>query len=449
MRRNAENSLISWKNSPRRKPLILRGARQVGKTYLIKEFGKTFETFVTLNFEETISAHRIFEQDLDPHRILRDLSILTGKDIIPGKTLLFLDETQIVPNAITALRYFYEQIPDLHVIAAGSLIDFALASIGIPVGRVSFLYLYPMSFMEFLDASGQKIVANTIRSFEWHSTFSTVAHTQLLSQLALYMAIGGMPEAVQTWITTQSLRECQRVHSNIVQAYRQDFEKYVTQYQLKYTNIVFDSIPVLLSQKIKYSNMSSHYQSRELAPCFELLAKAGIIHPIYHSSANRPPIGAGINPKHFKAILMDVALSQSILNLDLGEWLLDPLRAISNKGPIIEAFVGQELLAYADPEIKTELTYWQRESPGSQAEIDYLIQQGERLIPIEVKSDITGGLKSLIDYIKTKNNGHRGIHFSSREYRENPLYTSMPLYFVSKLAERESFGTLSPTIPIK
>ncbi len=442
MKRSAEKKLNSWKIDPSRKPLILRGARQVGKTYLIKEFGKTFDQLVTINFEETPSARSVFDKDLDPHRILRDLSIIVRKEIVPGKTLLFLDESQIVPNAITALRYFYEHIPDLHVIAAGSLIDFALASVGIPVGRVSFLYLYPMSFLEYLTATGQQFLVALIVDFKLGQEFPLIAHTQLLSELAVYMAVGGMPEAINTWIYTQNIRACQRVHTNIIEAYRQDFEKYVTQYQLKYANIIFNSIPSLLSHKIKYANISDHYKSRELSPCFDLLAKAGVIHPVYHSSSDRPPIGAGINPKQFKAILMDIALTQSMLKLDLGEWILNPDRAISNKGPIVEAFVGQELLAYANSEVKTELFYWHRETPGSQAEIDYLVQKGNQVIPIEVKSGKTGGLKSLVDYIKIKNIETKGIHFSTREYQENPLYTSMPLYFVSKLAERESFDTL-------
>jgi predicted AAA+ superfamily ATPase len=252
-----------------------------------------------------------------------------------------------------------------------------------------------------------------------------------------------MPEVVKEWIQSKDIKKCQSIQANIVNSYRQDFGKYAKKHQLKYIDIIFDRIPALLAQKIKYSNISNNHQTRDLAPCLDLLIKAGIIHQVFHTSSQAPPLGANVDLKHFKAIFLDIGLAQSILKLDLGDWILNPKRTIENKGNIVEAFIGQELIAYSNPEEKTHLYYWHRESAGSKAEIDYVIQKNSGLIPIEVKSGISGGLKSLIIYIKSIKKSYRGVHFSQRSYERKKLYSSLPLYMVAKLNEEK---TLPPQL---
>ncbi len=438
IKRLVEPYLETWKSQPDRKPLILRGARQVGKTYIVKQFGQTFDSYVELNFEKFPDAKNIFDKDFNISRILRDLAIFTRKDIVPGKTLLFFDEVQMAPNVITALRYFYEEFPQLHIIAAGSLIDFVLENLGVPVGRVSFLYLYPLSFLEFLEATRGSVLLNALKEIDYSEPNDFIHHERLIEAVAEYMAIGGMPEAVKTWIDTQDVKKCRIIHNQIIDAYRQDFGKYSKSFQTRYVDLVFNKIPQLLGQKIKYTNISKDYQARDISPCMDLLEKAGVIHKVHASKSQVPPLGANISLKHFKSIFLDVGLTQAVLGLDIGDWVLNPKLNLENKGNLVEAFVGQELLAYSDATRKASLYYWHRETRGALAEVDYVIQDDDKLIPIEVKSGITGGLKSLVYYTKAITGSGRGVHFSQREYYRGPLYSSMPLYNVSKLFRHDS-----------
>jgi len=433
MKRNIEQKLFEWKNRTNRKPIILRGARQVGKTYIVREFSKLFDQFVEINFERDSEAAKIFERDLDAKRIIRELSIFKKKQIKEGQTLLFLDEIQVAPKAILALRYFYEETPELHVISAGSLLDFSLEKIGVPVGRVSFLQLYPMSFLEFLGAVESNLLVGDLQNYDYDRDSIYPHHEKLLRNLGEYLAIGGMPEVVKVWRDTNDLQECRRIQTNIVQSYKQDFEKYSKKHELNYVDLVFNNIPRLLSEKFKYSKVSTDYKSRELAPCLDLLVKARVVHKVVKTNAQEVPLGAGVKPGIFKAIFLDVGLAQAILGLELGDWILNPIRSMENKGALVEAFVGQELLANSNPEIDGELYYWLRDKAGSKAEVDYVIQKGSKLIPIEVKSGITGGLKSLIRYVTSIKGSDKGIHFSLRHYSENEKYTSLPLYQVARL----------------
>ncbi|MBT6120332.1 ATP-binding protein [bacterium] len=441
MKRNIEDNLYKWKENPRRKPIILRGARQVGKTYIIRELGKTFENFVEINFEKTPNATTIFESDFDIKRIIRDLSILSKTQIQEKKTLLFLDEIQIAPKAISAIRYFYEDMPNLHVIAAGSLIDFELENISVPVGRVSYLTLYPLSFLEFLRETESPVLVDTLNSINFSQNHSPIInHDRLLSKLSEYLAIGGMPDVVKTWVETSDLGSCRKIQLNIVNSYKDDFKKYAKHFQLNYIENVFDSIPQLLGQKVKYSNISEVYKARELAPCLDLLVKAGVIHKVFQSSSQTPPLGAKINKEQFKAIFLDIGLAQAILGLEIGDWILNPKLSIENKGDITEAFVGQEILAYANPEEKKQLYYWHRDKGSSKAEIDYVIQRGEELIPIEVKGGKTGSRKSLISYIKNIERSARGVYFSQKQYERKPLYSMLPIYLVNQLFQKDSLN---------
>lgn len=433
MKRFIEAELKGWKNASYRKPLLLRGARQVGKTYVVQQFGKQFFSFVEINCESQPDVRLIFEKDLDAQRIMRDLSLFTKKQIIPGQTLLFIDEIQTTPNAITALRYFYEQIPELHVIAAGSLLDFAIEQIGIPVGRVESLYLYPMSFLEFLLAMENDILVQEILSHPVDKPMSEPVHNKIFSLLGEYIAIGGMPGVVECWLETKDATRCFALHHALIDTYRQDFGKYAKKFQIKYVDLVFKTIPQQLGRKFKYSNIEGDYRKRELSPSLDLLVTAGVAHIVLQSSGQGIPLWAHVDPQCYKAIFLDIALSQALLGLDLEAWFLNPMQQFVNKGEIIEAFVGQELLAYANPHAKSQLFYWQRNAPSSSAEVDYLMQSGENIIPIEVKGGTGTTLKSLHLFLESHPQTPFGIRFSTQNYSKHDNLQSFPLYAVAAI----------------
>lgn len=437
MKRDLIEYLETWKDNSERKPLLLKGARQVGKSYLAKEMGKKFENFVEINFEFKPGLNTLFKRDLDPKRIVRDLSIVTGEDIVPGKTLLFLDEIQECPEVVNSLRYFHEKMPGLHVIAAGSLLDFVLEEIGLPVGRVMPLYLYPLSFMEFLSALGKERLRDEIINHNPLEEVPEFFHEQLLNLLGEYMAVGGMPEAVKAWVETGNLNRCIMVHQLLIETYRQDFVKYAREKDRKYVEMVFDSIPRLSGNKFVFNAVSPHVRGRELRPALELLSKAGIAHIIRHSSANGLPLGSEINPLAFKVIFLDVALAQSVLGLDYGTWILDPVQSFVNQGTVTEAFVGQELLAYSPVFKKSELYYWVREKHGSMAEVDYVTGINGKVVPIEVKSGVTGSLKSIHLFLRQKKNSPYGLQFSRRNYFMSETIRQCPLYAISTALNKE------------
>lgn len=432
MKRLIDAYLSQWKTDPHRKPLLLRGARQIGKTHTVRELGKTFDQFIEINFERDQRALAIFDTDksLDPKRILQDIFAIHDGKIIPGSTLLFFDEIQIAPRAITALRYFYEEMPELHVIAAGSLLDFAIEKIGIPVGRVRSVYMYPLSFIEFLIALGKNSIVEQLLE-KPTITYSPVIHADLLDMVGKYLAVGGMPESINQWKETGNINECLMVHQDIIDTYQQDFGKYAKTSQIDYVERVFDSIPHQLGGKFKYTFIEGDYRKRELAPALDLLRTAGIVHKIFHTAAQGIPLGAEVDLDFYKAILMDVAISQKVLGLETGSWILQPLQTFTNKGAIVEAFVGQEILAYADPRQKAQLYYWQRMAKNSTAEVDYLLQDQENIIPIEVKSGQGTTLRSLNMFLETHTRTPYGIRFSVQNYSVHEHVHSYPLYAVA------------------
>lgn len=435
MKRIIDHYLSQWISSTRRKPLLLRGARQVGKTYAARHLGKKFESFVEVNLELNVQARTIFAKDLDPHRIIRDLSILTNQKITPGKTLLFLDEIQVQPDVLTALRYLYEMIPGLHVIAAGSLLDFAIEQVGIPVGRIESLYLYPLSFIEFL--ANKPLLLQEIIEMNNHS-ISEFAHNKLLEILGHYLAIGGMPEVVMAWLETNDPLIVDRIHHQLIDAYKQDFAKYAKKHQIKYVDTVFRAIPQQLGNKFKYARIEGEFRKRELAPALELLDTAGVAHEIFSSSGQGIPLGAQADIQDYKVLFIDVGLTQTSLGLDLSDWFLHPLHAFVNKGELVEAFVGQEMLVYAEPFKKQQLYFWRRQAKSSQAEIDYLIQKDGHIVPIEVKSGAGTALKSMRIFLELHEATPYGIRFSTQPYSSFEKLESYPLYAVMKVCGAQS-----------
>lgn len=434
MKRLIDWHLNAWAKSEERKPLILRGARQVGKTFAVRQLSSHFESFVEINFEMIPHAASIFEKDLDPHRILLELKYLTKKEIIPGKTLLFFDEVQASPKTITALRYFYELIPSLHLIAAGSLLDFAIEKVGMPVGRVNTLYVYPLSFLEYLAASSQAPYIDGILN---ETELSPALHMHLLDLVKEYMAVGGMPEVVTSWSKTKDPSKCHEAQIQLIETYRQDFPKYSSKHELKYVDLLFNQIPSLIGEQFKYSAISGEYKKRELAPCLDLLQHANVVHPIFHTSGNGIPIGAEVNPEKFKMILLDIGICQAMLNLDVAEWLLLKDPELVNRGKIAEAFVGQELLCYDNPKTRHTLYFWKRDSKGALAEVDYLKAQDGAILPIEVKSGPGSTLRSMQQFLKEHDRSPYGVRFSSQNYSSYEKIASKPLYAVAVLAAKE------------
>lgn len=431
MKRLIDYYLMEWKKSPYRKSLLLRGARQVGKTYSVRQLGKTYTSFVEINFEITTSAKDVFEYDLEPDRIISALSLIVGQQIIPGETLLFFDEIQQAPRVLTALRYFYEKLPKLHVIAAGSLLDFTIQLVGIPVGRVSSLYMYPLSFFEFLCACGYTVLAQAILPGAITAPVSEAIHHKLLLLFGEYCAVGGMPEAVMCWQETKNPLLCFEIFHTLIDTYRQDFDKYAERFQIKYLAALFDAIPRFWGTRFKYSAVEGEYRKRELSPCLDLLTTAGIVHSVMRSAGNGVPLGAEVDFEHFKLILLDCALGQAILGLDLKAWFLSPEQEFVNKGAVIEALIGQELLAYAHPAHKAHLFYWSRNAPGSEAEVDYLITDQGKVVPVEVKSGVGSTLRSMHMFLENHPQSPYGLRFSAQNYSVHEKIHSYPLYAVA------------------
>ena len=419
-------------------PILIRGARQVGKTHVVRQLGADFDNFVEINLERQEQIAKLFEHDLDPKRIIRDLSVATKMEITPGKTLLFLDEVQQAPRVITALRYFYEELPELHVIAAGSLVDFAIEKVGVPVGRIAYLFMYPMSFIEFLVARGYQKLAINIVNQDIKIKISEVVHDLALRLLGEYMAIGGMPKAVSHWAENQDALASMQVLKNINSVYEDDFAKYAKKHEIKYVDLLFKKLPSVICEKFNYSKLSSDYRKRELAPAMQLLEKAGIINRIFHSHGNGIPLGAEVDYDTYKITALDVGLTQAILGLDLQDWFLDPSNAFVNKGRLTEAFIGQEFLAYASPHHKAQLYYWQRAKRGSNAEVDFLTVIKNQIIPIEVKSGYGSSLQSLRLFLKEHAQSNYGIRFSLYNHSVFDGIHSYPLYAVaSSLANKQ------------
>ena len=433
MKRLIDTYLRNWKDDPYRKPLLLRGARQVGKTFAVRELGNTFPDFVEINLEKYSDSERIFQGDLEPDRIMREFSLITQRTITPGKTLLFIDEIQAVPRALIALRYFYELMPELHVIAAGSLMDFAVEQVGIPVGRVQSLYMYPLSFMEFLAAVNEQLIIKEVLTDHAEREMSPVIHDKILRILAEYHAIGGMPEAVNFWKNDKAALRVTQVHKILLDTYRQDFNKYAHKKQIERISLLFDQIPLQLGHKFKYSLVEGEYRKRELAPALDLLVTAGVATKIFYTHAQGIPLGAQMDPQDYRVLFLDVGLSQSLLGLTVNEWFLNSENAFINKGSFTEAFVGQEMLAYADPTHKNNLYYWHGQARGSQAEIDYLIQKEELIIPIEVKGGSGRTLKSLYLFLDSHATSTYGIRFSTHPYSYYNNVYSYPLYAVASV----------------
>lgn len=420
--RHIDQALIAWKNSPRHKPLLLRGARQVGKSSSVAHLAQEFDNCVEINFERKPIYHKIFQGDLDAKHIVETIVTLTGEKIIPGKTLLFFDEIQMCKEAILSLRFFWEDLPDLHVIAAGSLLEFALNEIPtFGVGRIHSMFMYPMSFDEFLGALGMDDIYNTKRKATQDSPLQTVIHEQLVSLFRTYLLVGGMPECVDTWVTTHSYDSCQDVQKEIIYTYEVDFAKYKKQANVNLLRLTLHSTAHQIGSKFIYSQVSRDYRSTQIKESLNLLTLAGLISPVYCTSANGFPLGAEADEKCVKYLFLDSGLLLALLGVDYGsisqiseEILVGNAADLVNKGHITEMVAGLEMMKYMSADHTPSLYFWMRDAKNSMAEVDYIIAKNMEILPIEIKAEVRGGMKSLYSFVESKS-----IHHAVRSSLEN------------------------------
>ncbi|MDP2863202.1 MAG: ATP-binding protein [Desulfobacterales bacterium] len=401
LERTAEKYLINWYRKNHRKPLVLRGARQVGKSTLVRHFAeKNGLVLNEVNLEQNLYLNNLFKT-LDIDSIIRELDALVGRNIQDPGALLFLDEIQATPHAIQALRYFYEEKPELPVISAGSLLEFALAGhhFSMPVGRIEYYHLGPMTFREFLSAV-EPGLNRYLSEFRINKTMPVTAHQKLVKRQREFLFVGGMPEAVNAFAEENSLMEVTAVHRSIAGTYQDDFSKYAKQKDLALMQKVFRQIPRIIGQKVKYSNISREDKSRNVKAVIDLLVKARVCHQVFHSHCSGVPLIADINENVYKMLFMDVGLAAYLTGLD---WIaLQALDgdALVNEGKLAEQFVGQHLLNPLEP---PQLTYWLRELKTANAETDYVTANGNQVIPIEVKAGKSGTLKSMQQFALSKN----------------------------------------------
>ena len=427
MKRFIAKKLLAWKNSERRKPLIIRGARQVGKTWSVLDFGRNhFEgSLHVIDLEQHPDRHRVFDGNLSASRILSELEILINARIVPGKDLLFLDEIQSCPRSIMALRYFYEECPELHVIAAGSLLEFAMRDISFPVGRVQFLNMVPMSFVEFLMATNNDIAAETVLAPP--SRLPESVHNMLLEELRRYMFIGGMPECVLVYARSRKMRDAFEVQAELINAFRQDFSKYAPHADKRCLNAVFAVTARSIGRQVKYAHMAEGYSNPTIKKAFDLLCLAQVIRKVSAVSPPELPLGASASERKFKALMVDIGLMQHLSGMPVDlEYARTDLLAI-HRGAMAEQFVGQELVAAG----QDELYYWAREAKSSTAEVDFLITVAGRIHPVEVKSGAAGRLKSLHLLLEHHPGCSHGLVFSCAPYGEllDQRLIFMPLYY--------------------
>lgn len=431
--RKIDKDLIDWKNQPSRKPLLLRGARQVGKSSTVRNMGKTFDHFIEVDFISNKSIHKLFEGDINPENIYEELSLIFNKPVIPDKTLVFFDEIQASIPAITSLRYFYEKTPDIHLIAAGSLLEFALKDLpSFGVGRLKSLYLYPFSFSEFLIAFNERPLVNLIENTTVDTSLTEPVHNKLRQYLIRYITIGGMPEVVASYVNGASLLECQEILEQLTNSLYDDFSKYKSKVPSSRLRDVFSSVAMQTGSKFVLSQIDSNANRLQLKESLDLLEQAGIIFPVIHSSANGIFLGAQTNDKFKKYILFDTGIFQRFLNLDLSELFLNTEISLVNKGAIAELYTGLEFIKNQPNNQSPALYYWQREKKGSQAEVDYVIELGRNIVPVEVKSGIKGKMQSLRIFMEEKKSKF-GIRTSLENFSRLGKINIIPLYAIGKI----------------
>ena len=426
MKRHIFEQLVAWKETPssRRKPLILEGARQVGKTWLARELGKTqFESFVEVNFEKLQEARSLFEANFDLNRILLAIQAVTGTKVIPGKTLLFFDEIQFARRGLLSLKYFYDEMPELHIIAAGSLlgvIDHKDDSF--PVGKVSFVRVYPLCFTEFLSAIGREGLVDMLQSKDYTAIDSFAdTYTDLLRQ---YYYVGGMPEAVKVYAEQQDYRAVRQVQNEILESYKNDFSNHPPKEIVKRMLMLWESIPAQLAKENKkfiYTAVKSGARARDFETAIQWLCDAGVVYKVTRVRSGEMPLRGFEDMDAFKLYTLDIGLHGAMAGLDANTLVQGNELFMQYKGALTEQYAQQEMRCMNDMEIH----YWTPDD--SRAEMDFVVQHAGEVIPVEVKAEQHLRAKSIAVYVQ-QNNPKRIIRTSLAPYKQGEIVTDVPLY---------------------
>ena len=405
-----DRHLSEWAARPVHKPVLLRGARQVGKSTAVRHLGESFKYFVEINLEKQPDYIELFKKDLDVKRIVPQMAAMCGMPIIANETLLFIDEIQESQEAIMALRYFKEDMPDLHVVAAGSLLEFVLDDIPtFGVGRIHSMYMFPMTFDEFLQANGEQLLLDARRQANADSPLPTPLHDKLVGLVRTFMLVGGMPESVAKWAETHDYLQCQEVQDDIITGYEADFPKYKKKVDPQLLVATMRSAATQATNKFVYAQVPGNNKTADVKKSLDLLIKAGILIPVTHTDGNGLPLGDEADESYRKMLLLDTGLMLRLLNMSMGDissittHILTATAAdLVNKGPMAEMLAGLEVLHYLSPNIRHDLFYWVRQAKNSLAEIDYLLSRDMKVLPLEVKAGVQGGMKSLWDFMRDK-----------------------------------------------
>lgn len=425
MERSIYSSLKKWKESPTRKPLILQGARQVGKTYILKEFGaREYSEVVYINCDDNNDMQNMFV-DYDVDRIIRSLSAISGISIKPSTTLLILDEIQEVGRGLASLKYFCEKAPEYHVAVAGSLLGITLhEGTSFPVGKVDMLYMYPMDFEEFLLAMGKEQLVELLRNNSWAAL--TPLRGMLTELLRQYYFVGGMPEAVKTYVERGDIWEVRSIHSKIIDAYRNDMSKHVPKQQVQRINMVWNSIPSQLARdnkKFIYGALRKGARANDFEIAIQWLVDSGLVHKVHRISKPVVPLKFYEDMASFKLFLLDCGLLGALSETPPEQILIGDNVFEEYKGAFTENYVLQQLKSLP----RTFVYYYSNDN--STLEIDFVVQHEAHVIPIEVKAEENLRAKSLRQFV-TDNSGLHGVRFSMSDYREQDWLTNVPLWAV-------------------
>jgi len=436
LNRLIDKELLYWKNEKEHKPILLRGARQVGKSSSVRKLAEKFDFYIEVNFEKDYKIHNYFASDFNVKEICDQISIHYKTPITPNKTLLFFDEIQACPRAISALRFFYEDYPELHVIAAGSLLEFAFENLpSFGVGRIDSIFMYPFSFQEFMNACGENLLWNEICKSSPEKPLFSVLHESSITLLKKFLVLGGMPAVVAKYVQNRDTLAAQNELDKLIISLKSDFSKYKLRVPELRISSVFEAVVKQSGGCFNYAKVDNlHF--RQTKESLELLKKAGIVIPIINTSAHGIPLGAGANFKKQKMLLLDTGIFQRILGIDIVDLILSNDFEVVNKGFIAEQFAGLELLKSSSCFMPMDLYFWTHDNSQSRAEVDYVIQQNEKIIPIEVKAGTSGKMQSMHLFLKEKNSEY-GIRTSLENFATYDKIKVYPLYAIGNLISKK------------
>lgn len=444
--RNIDKALESWASNPSSKPLLLRGARQIGKSTSVRNLGKKFKYFIEFNFERSPELCSIFDRIKDVKELAAQLGLIAQKPIVPGETLIFLDEIQACESALKSLWFFKEDYPGLHIVAAGSLLEFTLKEISsFGVGRIRSLFMFPLSFGEFLDATGNTLWREAIENATPERPLLDGLHQLIVDELRKFIIVGGMPASVKAWIETGDYNQCAAEQQDIIQSYYDDFPKYAKKVDPLLLRRVMDSVLMQMGGKFVYTKVEGGYRSEQVKHALNLLCDAGLIRDVTRTAGNGMPLGAEADARFRKFLYLDTGLMLRQQGLNdsnpkaMKSIIMDAAPDLVNKGAIAEMLAGWELAKAAAPTFRYELFYWENQTSGASSEVDYLTVRNGVLLPIEVKAGTGGKMKSL-RFFMDKKKLKCGVRTSLENFAILPLMPEdeskieiIPLYAIGRL----------------